>query len=289
MTRRPPLIPDDEGAGRIIPAVLAVMTFMALLALAGGLLLNRAVAGWRAELAGTLTVELPAPVASDAAVARAAAALGGTAGIAGVRPLPVEEARRLLEPWLGSAGALDELPLPRLIDVRLDPERPPDRELLLARLAEAAPGATVDDHGEWLARLSRLVDGALAVAAATVLAIAAATAAVVVFAMRAAFAAHREVVELLHLMGARDGYIARHFQVHALKLGLRGGLAGLGLAGIALLLLWQLADAVATPLLGHLRLEPLELAALLAILPAVAGIAVLAARFTVLGALRRMP
>ncbi len=39
-------------------------------------------------------------------------------------------------------------------------------------------------------------------------------------------AGNRDVVSVLHFVGAEDGYIAREFQRHFLRLGLRGGLLG---------------------------------------------------------------
>ena len=63
--------------------------------------------------------------------------------------------------------------------------------------------------------------------------IAGAAAATVMVATRASLAVHRETIELLHLIGAQDGFVARAFARRALGMGLRGGLIGLGLAGVA--------------------------------------------------------
>ena len=61
----------------------------------------------------------------------------------------------------------------------------------------------------------------------------------VTFATRAAMATNRPVIEVLHLIGAKDGFIAEHFQRHFLLLGLKGGLIG-GAAAIALFALAEL-------------------------------------------------
>ena len=288
MARPPRLIPDDEGAGRLLPWVFAVMTFLAVLALAAALVLRGLVDGWNAELAGVMTVEL-APGATQAEVRAAEQTLAGTAGVASAVALGEADVARLIEPWLGSGAAAAGLPLPVLIDVRIDPGQPLDRDFLARRLAAVAPDARIDDHHLWLARLARLATGVMSVAAAIVAAVVLATGAIVAFATRAAFAAHRDVVELLHLMGARDAYVARLFQSQALRLGLRGGLMGLGLAGLVLAGLWQLAQAVATPLTERRALAPVDLAVLALSVPLVVAIAVLTARLAVLRSLRQMP
>ena len=288
MARPPRLIPDDEGAGRLLPWVFAVMTFLAVLALAAALVLRGLVDGWNAGLAGVMTVEL-APGATQAEVRAAEQTLAGTAGVASAVALGEADVARLIEPWLGSGAAAAGLPLPVLIDVRIDPGQPLDRDFLARRLAAVAPDARIDDHHVCLARLAPLATGVMSVAAAIVAAVVLATGAIVAFATRAAFAAHRDVVELLHLMGARDAYVARLFQSQALRLGLRGGLMGLGLAGLVLAGLWQLAQAVATPLTERLALAPVDLAVLALSVPLVVAIAVLTARLAVLRSLRQMP
>ena len=52
----------------------------------------------------------------------------------------------------------------------------------------------------------------------------------VAFATRGAMAANRPIVEVLHFIGAKDGFIAGQFQRHFLVLGLEGGLIGGGAA-----------------------------------------------------------
>jgi cell division transport system permease protein len=217
------------------------------------------------------------------------AALRQTAGIAQVRPLPVSEIAALLQPWLGGGDLINELPLPRLIDVRLSPDEPADLALLAKRLAAIGPGIRIDDHQIWLGKLIRLSRSLQWMMLACLAMICFATCAVVIFGTRAAFTAHLEVVKLLHVMGARDGYIARLFLWRALTMGLKGGLIGLGVTAMALYTLSRLAADLEGPLFGNLTLTPLGLLAL-ACLPLVAALlTALAARYTVLRELSRMP
>ena len=97
------------------------------------------------------------------------------------------------------------------------------------------------------------------------------------------------MIEVLHLIGARDAYIARHFQNHALAMGLRGGLAGLVLAALTLVPLTYAANDLGMPVLPDLPWPPLRTALLLLIPAAAALIALITARTTVLRALSRMP
>jgi cell division transport system permease protein len=287
MTRRPIDIPfDRDGSGRFLPWLIALMVYLAALAASGALALDRALASWDRGLSGALTIELPPAGAEAHDLDAALAALRAAPGVTSARALSADEVAKLLEPWLG--GELPrELALPRLIDVRIDAAAA-DPAALAALAQKAAPGAELDDHRTWLGRLAALVRETEATAIAIVVLIGAAAVLTVIFTTRAGLSVHRDVIELLHLMGARDGYIAQQFDRQALRLGLWGGALGIALALATLLLLGQAAGA-ASLLGGGLGLGPLDYAALALLPMAAALLAMATARLTVLRALAHMP
>lgn len=292
MLRRHSELPlQGDPSQRHLPWIIAVMVFLATLAVAGVLGLGGALERWDQGLRGTLTVQLPPDGETDLDVRVAAAleVLRATDGIAQARALSESEIAALLEPWLGAGALSPELPVPRLIDVRLAPGVAVDLELLASRVAAAAPGARLDDHSLWLDEMIRLTRSVQIVAAVVVLLIAVAAIAIVVFATRAGLAVHHDVIEVLHLIGARDSYIARQFQAQAMMLGLRGGFLGLGVAAIVLFVLSRTAGGLEGPLLPGFALGTGAWATL-ALLPLLtAAITMLTARTTVMRALAKMP
>jgi cell division transport system permease protein len=287
MRQHPVDIPfDRDGSGRFLPWLIALMVYLAALAASGALALDRDLASWDRGLSGALTVELP-PAGRDAHDLDAAvAALRAAPGVLSARALTRDEVAQLLQPWLG-AELPRELSLPRLIDLRIVPGAA-DPAALAALVQKAAPGAELDDHPAWLGRLATLVREIEATAIAVVVLIGAAAVLTVIFTTRAGLSMHRDVIELLHLMGARDGYIARQFDRQALRLGLVGGALGIALALATVLALGEAAGAAAL-LGGGLGLGPLDYAAL-ALLPVAAALLAMAtARLTVLRALASMP
>ncbi len=292
MLRRHSELPlQGDPSQRHLPWIIAVMVFLATLAVAGVLGLGGALERWDQGLRGTLTVQLPPDGETDLAVRVAAAleVLRATDGIAQARALSESEIAALLEPWLGAGALSPELPVPSLIDVRLAPGVAVDLELLASRVAAAAPGARLDDHSLWLDEMIRLTRSVQIVAAVVVLLIAVAAIAIVVFATRAGLAVHHDVIEVLHLIGARDSYIARQFQAQAMMLGLRGGFLGLGVAAIVLFVLSRTAGGLEGPLLPGFALGTGAWATL-ALLPLLtAAITMLTARTTVMRALAEMP
>jgi len=293
MFRRRPLLPlPADATNRFLPWIVALMVFLAALALAGGLVLDAGVARWRAGQSEKLTVQLPPPdrVAEGARrVAAVLRALDRVPDVAEARALKRDELVALLEPWLGRGNVAPDLPLPRLIDVTLAPGTSIDSRALERRLAAVVPGTVVEDHARWLDRLAAAARAAQAVALAIVAAIGLAAVGTVVFTTRTSLAVHHDAIEILHLMGAQDSFVARAFARRALWLGLRGGLIGLGLAALAMSAMRYFAGAIEAPLLPRLALDPAGLAALAALPVASALIAMLTARVTVLRTLARMP
>ncbi len=281
-----------DPARRFLPWLVAMIVYLAGLALAGMMSLSAAVDRWDSGLSGTFTVQIPAAdsaAATDKAVAAAVAALRAAPGVTAARPLRPEETAALLEPWLGTGALARDLPLPRLIDVRVRTDAPPDAAGLAALVANAAPGAELDDHKQSLDRLIDLARAIETVGLAIVVLVTLAAVATVVFITRTGLAIHADSIELLHLLGARDGYVARQFQGQALELALKGGVIGILLAAGTVYLIQRVAGALGSGLLPDLSLAPGQWAALAAVPLAVAAVGMITAYATVLRALRELP
>jgi cell division transport system permease protein len=218
------------------------MTFLASLTTGAVILVSQAASEWQSDVAREVTIQvIPAPGRDlDATVDKAALAARAFAGIADVRPYSKEESAKLLEPWLGSGLSLDELPVPRLIVVKIAPGAAPDLALLRRTLAEQAPGATLDDHRGWIDRMRAMAVSSVVAGVCILILMIAATVLSVSFATRGAMATNKTVIEVLHFVGAKNGFIAGHFQRHFLLLGLQGGAIGGGIA----IVLFALAGAV---------------------------------------------
>jgi cell division transport system permease protein len=218
-----PLGPDN--AAWLMPWVVALMVYVAGLSGAGLIVTNDVLRASGQALATTLTLQVPAET-SSARLDTVLALLRQTPGISSVHLLEPAETARLLEPWLGPAVPIDELPAPRLIDLRIDPGGGPDLAALRAQLATVVPEARLDDQPPWpkgMRGAAHRIEGILAAGVVAALLLVAAFAA---FAVRAAFSADRSTAELLHALGAADPQIARPFAIRALRLGLLGGVIG---------------------------------------------------------------
>jgi cell division transport system permease protein len=226
-----PIIPKTSVAGRSLVAVVAIMTFLSSLTIGAVTLVRSAAIDWQSDVSREITIQVRPTEGRDieAEVQRAVAIARKFPGVGEVRPLSRQESARLLEPWLGGNLALEDLPVPRLIVIKLSGETT-NLTALRASLSGQVAGATLDDHRVWIERMRRMAQTSVIVGAGILILMLAATVLSVSFATRGAMATNRPIVEVLHFIGARNGFIAAQFQRHFLLLGLEGGAVGGGLA-----------------------------------------------------------
>jgi cell division transport system permease protein len=226
------IVPKGSIAGRSLIAVVAIMTFLAGLTAGGVMMVVSAASDWSSDVGREVTIQVR-PVAGrdlDADVRKAAEVTRGAPGIAGVQVYSREESARLVEPWLGSGLNLNDLPIPRMIVVKLWSGAPPDFGTLRKALAAQVPSATLDDHRRWIGRMHDMASAAAASGLAVLVLVLIVTLLSVTFATRGAMATNRPIIEVLHYVGATDSFVASQFQRHFLVLGLKGGAIGGGLA-----------------------------------------------------------
>ena len=283
-------LPSENIHGRLLPWVIAVMVFLAGLAMLVALGLQMTARTWHQGLAQSLTVQVinADSAARDQEVAAALAQLRKTPGVASAEEETGEEVAALLEPWLGKGNVGPDLPIPALIDVRVADGQSVDVTALGAALAKVAPSARVDAHERWLADLLVLMRIVQWVGGMIVALVGLATVAIIIFATRAGLATHRETVEIVHMMGAKDSTIAGAFQWRFLWVGIKGAIIGLLALGAGMGIVHLINQRLEGALLPQLVPPPEVLASLL-VLPIVAGLlTMLTARFAVMRALSDM-
>ncbi len=228
------IMPQSTTASRTLIMVMAVMCYLACLALGSVIVITNAVNTWTSDISSQITIQIK-PVDGrrmENEIRQTLAILRETPGVKDAIVLSDEDTADLLEPWLGQGEILAELPVPRIITVGIDPRNPPDTVALDAALKDKVPGATVDTHRQWQAHLTRTAGTLRLIGYGVLILISVTTVAIVIFATRSALAANRDIVEVLHLVGAYDNFIAIQVQWHFLQLGLKAGLIG-GAAGVA--------------------------------------------------------
>jgi cell division transport system permease protein len=230
------LVPAESIAGRALVIVIAIMTFLAALTAGGAILVSRASQDWRGSVAREMTIQVRQISGRDvdAAAGKAGDIARKIPGIGEVKVYTKAESERLLEPWLGSGLDLGQLPVPRLIVMKLDESgTKPDLAALRQMLMRDVPGSSLDDHAIWLDRLVVMANSIVIIALVIFALVVTTMILAVAFATRGAMAGNREIIDVLHMVGAADAFIADQFQRHFMGLGLKGGLLGAVLGGMA--------------------------------------------------------
>jgi len=285
--RETSLLPSSDAREAALFFVIGALCFLAALAALTTRGTYKAAEAWGAQIEGDITVVMRD---TDRRTAENAAdRVSGLATVFEARVLSREEVEALLEPSLGPGGMPEGLPVPMLMVVQADTavgDPSPDIERILNEVGidgDVAGNAGYADNVRGALGVLRLV-------ALSIVALLSATAiAVIAFATHAALLARRDIVDVLHLSGAEDRYIAslfeRRFWVLALQAGLGGAVAALMVTAL-IVFSGGGSQGVESQLLPRLSLDFWDIVILL-VTPVMAGLAArLAARLAVLASLK---
>ncbi len=284
---------------RLLPLLVASMAFLAALALAGAVGASTLARHWQLGAGSVMTVQVPQPAAPAAEggggrAERVLSVLQATAGVASARRLSEDELAALLRPWLGEGAGRIAIPLPAVIEVRLNGAAV-DEAALAARAEQAAPGTMLEQHDIWVGRFAVLARSLQACAGLALAVVGFVAAAVIAVATRSGLVARRAAIETVHGLGATDSYIAARFAGRATMLATSGAAVGavlampvlVGLTGLASPFTGQAVPQSAAALIGAV---PASIWLSIPALPLLAAaIGWLTAQGTVRRWLRRLP
>ncbi|MGB2219523.1 MAG: cell division protein FtsX [Henriciella sp.] len=287
--RQTPLLPQGDAREAALFFVVSALCFLAALSALIAQGTYTAAAAWSAQVEGELSVIVQTP---DRALAEDLAdGIQQLNGVIEVNLLSDEEVEALLQPSLGSGVLAGSLALPLLIAVQADVLVGDPSPEITALMASMSIEGEVNAHSGYTAYVREALRLLRFVAMAAVTLLAATAIAVIAFATKAALLARRDIVDVLHLSGADDAYIAQLFEkrfwVLAVQAGIGGAVAALA-ASAAIVFFFAETDGIAAQLLPQPDLNRWNIAILLAT-PIVAGIvARSAARVTVISSLKEM-
>ncbi|KFC65415.1 Cell division protein FtsX [Devosia sp. LC5] len=285
-----PIVPEKSVAGRTLLLMITIMSFLSAVTLGGVVLVQKSAIAWSSDVGRELTIQIR-PVEGEVMESnlRTAVSLAQTTpGVASARALTIEESQQLLEPWLGAGLDLTAIEIPRLVVVQLADPVDADIEGLTRNL-QAIEGASLDTHAAWRQQLNTMA-GTIVLSGLMVLAlIGVATVLAIIFATRGAMASNREIVDVLHYIGASNRFIAGEFQGRFLSIGLQGGLLG---AAATLLFFAVISTAAGNVLsseagaqmgvlFGRFALGIDGLIGIVAVIPVIAALTAITSRMTV--------
>jgi cell division transport system permease protein len=289
-SRAAPIVPERSVAGRTLLLLIAIMTFLSGVTLGAVVLVQKSAIAWSSDVGREVTIQIR-PVEGElmeSSLRTAVALAEQTPGVHAARALTLDESMALLEPWLGAGLDLSAIDIPRLVVVELADPAQADLASLERNLG-VIQGASLDTHAAWRQQLN-VMAGTIVLSGLLVLAlIVLATVLAIIFATRGTMASNREIVDVLHFIGASNSFIAGEFQGRFLAIGFRGGVVG-GLAAVLFFAAVGIAVSGVLPneasqqlgvLFGRFALGVDGILGIAAVVPVIAALTAITSRLTV--------
>ena len=263
-TRKKELPLQDDSSNLFLQIMISIAVFLFGVTLAGVLSINSMLATWNNSILGSLTVQvLPvndvneekAKAQTLAQQEKAVELLTKKSEVERVTPLNDEQLQKLIQPWLGDGIDVKDLPMPRLIDVKLKKDAEVDFIKWAEELAQTAPLASLDNHKLWLNKLIKFADGLKLLALTVLVLVVVITSGAIFYCTQTSLGLHKYIIEILHLMGAKDTYVAQQYAKRTAWLGFVGGIYGLVLAIPTIFIIAGLAQQIEGGIISEARLS----------------------------------
>ena len=297
IARKQELPLDSDNSSPFLKVMISIAVFLFAVTLAGVMSINAMLVNWNESILGSLTVQImpvndidkeKAAAQTLAHQEKAIEVLKKIEAVERVAPLEDKQLQALIRPWLGDGVKLENLPIPRLIDVKIKRGAEIDFVDMAEKLAEATPYASLDNHKLWLSKLISFADGLKMLALAALVLVILVTSGAIFYTTQTSLGLHCYIIEILHQMGAKDAYIAQQYAKRTAWLGLVGGVIGVLLAIPTIFLISGLASQIEGGIISEARLTFSSWLVILSLPLFSALISMLTAYYTVKNTLQKM-
>lgn len=297
ITRKQELPLKDDSTSLFLKVMISIAVFLFAVTLAGVLSINSMLTAWNNSILGSITVQImpvnnidqeKARSETLAQEQRAVEFLKNRPETEQVTALSDSQLQELLIPWLGDGIDILGLPTPRLIDVKIKKGAVVNYAKLAEKLAEVSPLASLDNHKLWLDKLIRFADGLKMLAMSILVLVVAITSGAIFYTTQTNLGLHKNIIEILHIMGAKDTYVAQQYAKRDAWLGFTGGCIGLAFAIPTIFMIAGLAEQIEGGIISEARLSWQSWAAILSLPLFSAGAAMVTAYYTVKRTLEKL-
>ena len=241
-------LPIDEGYSKVfLRVIVAVSVFLFAITLAGVLGINTMFDNAKRQVVSNFTVQvLPLPdyEAARKDLLSVVSFLERYPDVTQVSVLSDNELHALLKPWLGNNVDVELLPIPKLLDVKIMNAKKFDYKELAVKLSEVSAQASINDHNLWLSRLLKFINSLKMLAVTVLIMVAAACVAAIIYAVKTGLNIHRDIISILHIMGATDEYVAINYVKQISQMSFVAGVIGTLLAVPAIMLVGDMAKGI---------------------------------------------
>ena len=226
---------NADPSSRLLPLIVGLMIYLATLAVMALISVHLYVTALTSKAVDHAMIVIPAESHNDIHLLDTSLTqlLNQTPGIKSYHKIQKQTIERTLQMTATSSIAHF---LPLLYSIEFDPTTPLDLVAFQQNLTRLHPDAVVNNESAWATKIRTIgytLEG-LSLTIATFILLG--SIATIAFTSQTSLIIHRKVIEMLYLVGGTNKYIARQFQRHALRVGLKGSVIGLSLTFITILL-----------------------------------------------------
>jgi len=262
--RRKEIPLDDEETSLFMYVLTSIYTYLFIIVLAIVMAINAMASSWEKDIMGALTVQI-IPVEDEnkhidtektlEQQNKVLQFMENVSGVKSVRVLSSEDIERLMTPWLGNKVDISELPIPALLDVGLKSDGSINYDEVTRGLKQITPNASIDNHRLWLNRLLKFAASLKHTALLVLLMVAGICALSIYYSTRTSLWINRESLEILHVVGALDKYIAKQYALSYAKIGFFSGVIGLFVAVPCIILVGKYGISTGSGLINGAELS----------------------------------
>ena len=172
-------------------------------------------------------------------------------GISSVNVIDEESARKLISPWISTVKFSEEIILPVIIDLSIEPRLNFSLEELKFDLGKNIDGFELIEDTAWLQQITRVGHLFKFISFAILIFIIFVSGTTIYFLTISSLMANGKIIELLYLFGAKDSFIVEKFQRQNFKDVIKGVFLGYSFFIISCLHFYFLAKKFSLDLFFH--------------------------------------
>lgn len=230
---------NKDGANVFLEIMSTISVFLFTITLAGFFMINSLVSTWDKGIVNGVTVQVMPDENNldadelNARINKVVNFFENLKGVDKVRIVSDKQVSKLMSPWLGNNVDIQALPMPKLIDVRLTDYSASDFDAIAKELYQVAPYTSINVHQVWLNKLIAFAKSVKLLALSVLILVLSICSFSIFYATKTSLGIHRDIIEILHIMGATDDYIAKQYARRGFFIGLLSGVVGVALSFVA--------------------------------------------------------
>lgn len=234
--RRGEINTEDDDTSAFMYVLTSIYMYLFIVVLAIVMAINAMADSWKKDIMGSVTVQI-IPVEDENKHVDAEKTLEqqnkvlqyieNLSAVASAKALDTQTIEKLMTPWLGNKVNISSLPIPVLLDVKLKPNSELNYDEVTRGLRQVSEYASIDNHRLWLNRLLKFAASLKNIAITVLLMVIGICAFSIYYSTRTSLGININSIEILHIIGAKDDYIARQYARNFVKIGFFSGIIGL--------------------------------------------------------------